>query len=88
MRICANKSANVDIRFGLCRYINGQIVHENLLYNEGQIQFGTEPITFNLKGRQLNLNVPSLDYIFMEVILYNCEKDTEIYLKDFSIYEF
>lgn len=88
MRICANKSANVDIRFGLCRFINGQIVHENLLYDMGQIQFGTEPITFNLKGRQMNLNVPSLDYIFMEIILYNCEKDTEVYLKDFSIYEF
>ena len=88
MRLCSNKSANIDIRFGLCRYINGQIVHENLLYNEGQIQIGTEPITFNLKGRQLNLNVPSLDYIFMEVILYNCEINTEIYLKDYSIYEF
>ena len=88
MRICANKSANIDVRFGLCRYINGEIVHEDLLYNMGQIKFGTEPIILNLTGRQLNRNNPSLDYIFMEVILYNCEKDTEIYLKDFSIYEF
>ena len=88
IRICANKSASIDIRFGLCRYINGQIVHEELLYNMGQIGVGTEPIILNLKGRQLNRNNPSLDCLFMEVILYNCEKDTSIYLKDFSIYEF
>ena len=88
MTLCADRNANVDIRFGLCRYINGQIEHENLLYNEGQIKFGTEPTTFNLTGRQMKLNAPHLDYIFMEVILFNCEKDTEVYLKDFSIYEF
>ena len=88
MRLCADRNANVDIRFGLCRYINGEIVHEDLLYNMGQIKFGGEPITFNLTGRHLNRNNPSLDYIFMEVILFNCEKDTEVYLKDFSIYEF
>lgn len=88
LQICSNKNTSVDIRFGTCRFIDGNIVMENLLYNVGQIGLSTLPITKNLTGRQLTqLNIKN-DYIFMEIILYNCDENTEIYIKNMGIYEY
>lgn len=88
LNLCANKETTVDIMFGLCRYVDGKIVHEDLLYNVGGIGLSEVPIIKNLNGRQLSRNNNSCDHIFLEINMYNCNQNTEIYLKDMFIYEF
>ena len=88
MTLCSNKNANIDIRLGTCRYLDGKICNENLRYNVGQILIDTIPKIHKFNNRQFSLNDVKNDYLFMEIIMYNCEADTEIYIKNMELYEF